>query len=76
MKIKENVKEFLLKPKQLGLLISKTEMSYFTVKDWIDNDSKKLTQLENIKILQEITGLTQEQIFEPEEDKQAIYDTI
>lgn len=75
MKVKENVKEFLLKPKQLGLLISKTEMSYFTVKDWIDNDSKKLTQLENIKILQEITGLTQEQIFEPE-DKQAIIDAI
>ncbi|MDY3521350.1 hypothetical protein D1Z97_03090 [Riemerella anatipestifer] len=64
MKLRKDVKKLLSKPKYYGLLISKTEMSYFTIKDWIDNDSKKLTQLENIKIIEEITGLTQEEIFE------------
>jgi len=66
MKIRDDIKEILLKPKYFGLLISRIGKPHTTIKRWIDTDYKDLRLPENTAILMEITGLTQSQIFEPE----------
>lgn len=76
MKLRAEIREMLLKkPKYLGNLIAGLDKPDTTVKRWLREDYKDLRLPENIKVLEEVTGLTQEQIFEPE-DKQAIYDNI
>ncbi|MRM83402.1 hypothetical protein [Riemerella anatipestifer] len=71
MKLKREIKEMLLRqPKYLGNLIAGLNKPDTTVKRWLREDYKDLRLPENVKILEEVTGLSREEIFE--EDKQSI----
>ncbi|HCD9234561.1 hypothetical protein HZQ28_00915 [Elizabethkingia anophelis] len=63
MNLKENIKEMLLQPKYFGLLISKLNRPHTTVKRWIETGYKDLRLPENQKIISEITGIPESDLF-------------
>ncbi|WP_313214146.1 hypothetical protein [Soonwooa sp.] len=75
MKLREEIREMLMQPKFFGLLISKFDKPHTTVKRWLDTDYKDLRLPENVVILEEVSGLKREEIFQ-EEDKREVYDVI
>lgn len=65
MKLRKSVKQKILRtPKLLGGLIAGLNKPDTTVKRWLNKDYKDLRLPENIKVLEEVTGLTQDEIFE------------
>lgn len=65
MKLREEIREMLLRnPKYLGGLIAGLNKPDTTVKRWIKTDYKDLRLPENVKVIEKVTGLPKEKIFE------------
>ncbi|WP_018676406.1 hypothetical protein [Riemerella columbina] len=75
MKVSQLLREKLRPDKVKSNLCLELGVSRSTLDRWLARENEKIANLIVIKAITKLTGLTQEQIFEPE-DKQAIIDAI
>lgn len=66
MIVTNKFREAIKKDEKKMELASKLGISYGSLQRWLINDNVKFATLPNIKIINEVTGLTEEQIFEQE----------
>ncbi|MDR2207125.1 MAG: hypothetical protein LBE36_13335 [Flavobacteriaceae bacterium] len=67
MKIREDLKEILLRIEIMGLLMNRMRLPHTTLIRWVTNDYKDLRLPENSKVLSDILGVPVEEIFVPDD---------
>ena len=69
MKLKAEIKKTLHEPMNVGVMMTRLNKSYATLRRWFDNDSQEFTKKKVIELICEITGLSEDEIFETETAK-------